>query len=164
VALGALLEAAVKETVVDFARRHLFDPLSIEEAEWQFTPLGTAMTGGGLGLRSRDLLKLGQLYLNKGEWGGIQVISEEWVNASTRAQVQIDDETTYGYLWWIKDFQGTDRSYPSFFMTGMGGNKTLVFPKLDLVVVITSTNFKLRNAHQLTDEVLTKYILTAVDR
>lgn len=79
--LGFVLEKAAGLSVPDFARRHLFTPLSIKTAEWQITPTGTAMTGGGLGLTGRDLLKLGQLYLTGGTWSGEEVVSLAWVEA-----------------------------------------------------------------------------------
>ncbi len=48
-------------------------------------------------------------------------------------------------------------------MTGTGGNKVVVFPDLEMVVVVTSRNYALRNAHQLTDQILTEYILAAIE-
>jgi CubicO group peptidase (beta-lactamase class C family) len=161
--LGGVLERVTHMPVPDFASRYLWMPLGIQQAAWQYTPLGTAMTGGGLGLRSQDLLKLGQLYLNRGVWSGARVVSEQWVSTSTRPHVRIDDETEYGYLWWLKTFRtGVGRS-AAYYMSGMGGNKVFVFADLDLVVVITSTNYRLRDAHQLTDQLLTDYILAAVE-
>jgi len=159
VTLGAVLERATGRSIEDFAQEHLFTPLDIQRAAWQFTPSGLAMTGGGLALCSRDLLKLGQLYLNGGTWNGKRVLSERWIKASTQPRTQVDDETEYGYLWWLKKYQ----SFRTYFMAGTGGNKVVVFPELEMVVVITSTNFALRNAHQLTDQVLTGHILGAIE-
>ena len=163
VLLGALLERAVGQPVPDFAREYLFSPLGIEPAGWQYTPLGGAMTGGGLGLRSRDLLKLGQLYLNGGAWDGVQIVSREWVAQSTRPHVQIDADTEYGYLWWLKTFHSGTQAFPSWYMTGTGGNRVHVFPETGLVAVITSENYRLREAHALSDRLLTEHILAAVE-
>lgn len=164
VALGDLLERATPMPLPEFADQTLFKPLGIEIADWQFAPTGTAMTGGGLGLRSRDLLKLGQLYLDAGNWNGDQVVPADWVAASIKPRAEIDAETEYGYLWWLETFATGDRSFRSYFMSGSGGNKVLVFPDLDAVIVITSTNFGLRNAHELTESLLTDYLLPTIAR
>ncbi len=159
--LGGVLQKATGMPIPDFAARNLFTPLGIEKADWQFTPLGIAMTGGGLGLRSRDLLKLGQLYLNGGKWGDRQLIDAAWVKASTEPRAQVDEETEYGYLWWLKSFKAGTKNSPAWLMQGNGGNKVAIFPALKTVVVITTTNFGMRNAHQLSDKLLTDYVLAA---
>lgn len=164
VTLGAVLERATGIPVPDFADRHLFSPLGIDRVEWQFAPLGTAMTGGGLALRSRDLLKLGQLYLNGGAWEGTQVVPTWWVEASTTPHVEVDEETEYGYLWWLRSFRSGEERHAAYLMQGNGGNKVAVFPELDLVAVITSTNFNTRGMHEQTDRMLGDYILPAVTR
>ena len=162
VMLGGVLERSTKQKVEDFAATYLFQPLGIRNVEWQFTPMGLAMTGGGLSLKSRDLLKLGQLFLNRGRWNGDQIISERWVKISTAPHVQIDDEKEYGYLWWLRGFKSGEKKHSAYYMTGNGGNKAVVFPGLDMVVVITTTNYNLRGAHDLTDRLLTDFILPAI--
>ena len=163
VTLGGVLERATKMTVPEFATQNLFDPLGILKAEWQITPTGLAMTGGGLGLQSRDYLKLAQLYANGGVWNGKRVVSESWVKKSIQPYAQIDDETEYGYLWWLKSFKSGDKKFAAYYMTGTGGSKILVFPELEMTVVITSENFRVREAHQLSDRLLSEYILASVE-
>jgi CubicO group peptidase (beta-lactamase class C family) len=161
--LGGLLERAVKMPVPQFAQEHLFGPLGIEKTEWQFSPLGMAQTGGGLALSSRDLLKLGTLYLNGGMAGGKRIVPEAWVKASIAPHARVDDDTEYGYLWWLRTLSAGDRKYSSYMMQGNGGNKVAVFPALDAVVVITTTNFGVRNSHQLSDRLLTEHILPMLE-
>lgn len=156
--LGGVLERATGASVPDFAVRYLFDPLGIQSLTWQFSPSGLAMTGGGLCLTSRDLLKVGQLYLDGGRWQGVRVVSEDWIRASTRTHAQVDAHTAYGYLWWLRPFAGAD----AWLMSGNGGNKVAVFPSLQLVVVITSTNYNTPGMHLLTDRLLCDYILPAI--
>jgi CubicO group peptidase (beta-lactamase class C family) len=163
VTLGAALERAIGRPLADFARDTLFRPLGIERAAWQYTPSGQAMTGGGLSMTSRDLLTLGQLYLQGGAWNGRQVVPASWVTTSIQPHAQVDDETEYGYLWWIRRFTHAGQSYPSYLMQGNGGNKVAVFPSLDLVVVITSARYNAREMRTLSDHLLTEYILAAVE-
>ncbi len=160
--LSEVLEKVTGERTDRYAQRKLFDPLGISDAEWVFSPLNIPQTGGGLRLTSRDLLKIGQLYLDGGVWQSKRLISEGWIRASTRPHAQIDDQTEYGYFWWLKTFQSGGKGYAGYFMSGNGGNKVVVLPGLDLCVVITSTNYSTRGMHEQTERLLTDYILPAV--
>jgi CubicO group peptidase (beta-lactamase class C family) len=160
--LGPLLERATKQSVPDFARDGLFAPLGITRVKWQFQPLGAAMTGGGLNLRSRDLLKLGQLYLNGGSWNGRRVISADWVSRSVAPHANAHENTDYGYLWWLPSFHSSGRDFKGYAMYGTGGNKVYVFPEEQLVIVVTTLNFRVQGAGGLTDKLLTEGILPAL--
>jgi CubicO group peptidase (beta-lactamase class C family) len=160
--LGAVLERATKTSVPEFAGVNLFVPLGITNVKWQFQPLGTAMTGGGLNLRSRDLIKLGQLYLDGGTWNGKRIVSAEWVARSISPHANAREDTDYGYLLWLQTFHVAGRDFKSFAMYGSGGNKVYVFPKEELVIVVTTTNFKVPGAGMLTDKLLTEQILPAL--
>ena len=66
--------------LTDLAKEALFDPLGIKEFEWiTVEPSGEPAAGGGLRLRPRDMAKIGQLVLNKGEWNGQSVVSAGWM-------------------------------------------------------------------------------------
>jgi CubicO group peptidase (beta-lactamase class C family) len=151
VALGIGLERAVGEPLPEFAQRELLGPLGIERAEWHHTPLGQVNTGGGLLLTSRSLLALGDLYLRAGR----DLVPRAWVAESVTPHARIDADTEYGYLWWLRSFAGER----CFYMTGTGGNRVHVFPDRDLVAVITTTNFRRRDAHALSDRLLVEQIL-----
>jgi CubicO group peptidase (beta-lactamase class C family) len=151
VLLGVALEHALGESLDSYSRRVLFEPLDVESAQWPRTPLGNTSTAGGLLLTSRGLLALGRLYRDRGR----DIVPRDWVDASTRPHVAIDADTAYGYLWWLRSFAGRS----SFFMTGTGGNRVHVFPELDAVVVVTTANFHVRNAHDLTDRLLVEALL-----
>ncbi len=162
--LSEVLHKATGQRTDRYAQDKLFGPLGITDAEWVYSPLGIPQTGGGLRLTGRDLLKVAQLYLNGGNWQGRRIVDEAWVKASTHPHAQIDDETEYGCLWWLKAFKSAGKSYPAFFMSGNGGNKVVAFPGLDLAVVITSTNYNTRGMHEQTEKLLTDYILPAISQ
>ena len=115
-----------------------------------------------MNLRSRDLLKLGHLYLNGGNWNGLRVVSEEWVKSSTRPHVSVDEDTEYGYLWWLRTFRNGGNSYHAYLMQGNGGSKVAVLSSLDMVVVLTSNNFNTQGMHEQTDRLLSEYILGSI--
>jgi CubicO group peptidase (beta-lactamase class C family) len=160
--LSEVLQKATGLRTDRYAQEKLFGPLGITDAEWVFSPLGIPQTGGGLRLSSFDLLKIAELYRSGGTWQGTRIVDVAWVKVSTQPHAQIDDQTEYGYLWWLKTFKSGGKDYPAFMMNGNGGNKVAVFPALDMAVVITSTNYNTRGMHEQTDKLLTDYILAAV--
>jgi CubicO group peptidase (beta-lactamase class C family) len=160
--LSEVLQKATGTRTDRYAQEKLFGPLGITDAQWVYSPLNIPQTGGGLRLTSRDLMKVAQLYVDGGMWQGRRIVDEAWVRTSTQPHARIDDQTEYGYLWWLKSFKCGDKSYPAFFMSGNGGNKVAMFPALDVAVVITSTNYNTHGMHEQTEKLLTDYILPAV--
>lgn len=159
--LGATVERAAKMPLPDYADKVLFAPLGITQVEWQFSPLGVAQGGGGLGLRSRDLLKLGQLYANGGVWQGRQVLPAAWVKAATAPHAQVDDHRNYGYFLWLYPYTANGVSHAAYQMAGSGGNKVVVVPGLDMVIVVTTTNFGAHDPHGISDKLIADYIVAA---
>jgi len=151
--LAGVLERTSGMTVPDLADEYLFGPLGIEEVEWQVSPAGTARLGSGLHLRPRDLARIGQLFLNGGMWDGQRIVSEEWVAQSTQRPLSFwGPRRWYGYLWWSRNIgTGLFSSIPTYFASGLGGQKMFVVPDRGMVVVITSGNYDTTDS-QVTDQ------------
>lgn len=138
--LSATLARAAGRSTHDFARRHLFDPLGIGPSAWARDRQGIHVGGNNLSLLPRDMLKFGQLYLNRGRWAGEQLLPWQWVDESTRPGLAGPRGRGriyggYGYLWWLRG----PRERGAYIASGFGGQYIYVSPAEDLVVVITST-------------------------
>jgi len=114
----------------------LFRPLGVALAEWDRDPQGRYLGGNNMSLRPRDMLKFGQLYASGGRYEGRQLVPEEWIEASWRPTGTSPwNGHGYGYLWWMRRWGG-ERAY---FAWGYGGQFIVVVPRLDLVIVATSS-------------------------
>ncbi len=161
--LSYLVEKTSGMSADEFAEHHLFSPLGIEDYEWEQLPGGLTDTDGGLYLLPRDMAKLGLLYLNRGEWGGSQIVSETWVKESTREHLISEGMPNYGFQWWCGDFQYAGRSAYAFLASGHGGQTIFVFPAFDLVVVLTHEVFDNPLGELHNTSILTRYVLPAAD-
>jgi CubicO group peptidase (beta-lactamase class C family) len=166
--LSAVVADATGQSALAFARARLFGPLGIHSAKapqpvfvahpsraavkayerapvaWPTDPQGYQLGFSGLKLPSRDLAKVGYLYLNGGRWGTTQVLPAGYVAASTRRHSTPPPDgpgESYGYQWWVTSQAG----HLSFRAVGSGGQLIQVVPDLDLVVVITSDATQHRN-------------------
>jgi len=163
--LGVYLNERLNGPLENYMDEKLFGPLGItnyinQTDDSEITPY----FGGGMLLTPRDLLKFGQLYLNKGVWNGKQIISEDWVAESFKKHVQLQDvrdKNQYGYLWWHDTYQVKGRSIECIEARGAGGQFIFVIPELESVVVITSGNFRNGKGNQPRD-ILKKYLLPAL--
>ncbi len=139
--LSATLSRAAGRSTHDFARRHLFDPLGIGPSAWARDRQGIHVGGNNLSMRPRDMLKFGQLYLNRGRWGGEQLLPWQWVDQSTRPAGLAAPRGRgriyggYGYLWWLRG----PRERGAYIASGYGGQYIYVSPTEDMVVVVIST-------------------------
>jgi CubicO group peptidase (beta-lactamase class C family) len=165
VALGRVIAVASKKTIPVFANEFLFGPLNIRSANWaNFDNGAQTDTGGHIQMRPRDMVKLGQLALNKGLWNGAQLVSTAWIDESTRQHTSFSNGSTrngYGYLWWHNVEHVNGKSYDMFYADGNGGQYIMVVPELDIVAVFTGENYNSRKA-DLPFQILDLYILGAV--
>jgi CubicO group peptidase (beta-lactamase class C family) len=126
--ISGAIQRASGLTEEDFARRYLLGPLGIDDYQWEKHGDGLTFGAFGLWLRPRDMAKVGQLLVRRGEWKGQRIISSTWLATATRPQTRTGD---YGYYFWLSP-DG------SFRASGHGGQIIHVWPSLDLVVVITA--------------------------
>jgi CubicO group peptidase (beta-lactamase class C family) len=158
--LGEIIRKASGLRIDHFAQKHLFAPLGITDYEWDYINSDMVHASGNLRLRPRDMAKFGYLFLNRGVWRGERIISQEWVEESTKGHMPLSGTGEYGYQWWLKTYRLGSISVDSFYATGWGGQKVIVFPSLDMVVVFTGGNYAGREP---VDEVIVvRYILPAV--
>lgn len=156
-----LIQREAGRSAEAFAAEHLFGPLGITDWEWESIANGLTDTDGGLHLRPRDMAKLGQLYLNGGDWEGHRIVSEAWVEASTRRQIDNLDSPDYCLLWWCGDFHFGESTAWTFLASGHGGQKIFVLPDLDMVVVITQQVFDNPYDELNNFAIMTRYVLPA---
>ena len=117
----------------EFANINLFPYLGIENPQWLDGYLNINDASASLELRLRDMIKLGQLYLQDGWSGEEQIISSEWVNEATSVQMEtISAIPGYGYLWWLPAEEG-------YMAIGYGGQYIAVYPERGLVIGTHST-------------------------
>jgi CubicO group peptidase (beta-lactamase class C family) len=86
--LSAIVQKATGEKVADYLQPRLFAPLEIHEKPWDESPLGIDTGGWGLSVTTESLAKFGQLYLQKGEWNGQQLLAKSWVEEATSFKIQ----------------------------------------------------------------------------
>lgn len=161
--LGFALANKLGQRTLAFIDENLYQPLGISNYIIQQDEKGNPYFGGGIFMRSRDMLKFGLLYANKGQWQGKQLISQNWVNASLKNYLILEnhpEKNGYGFLWWHYSYKVGNRNIESIEARGAGGQYIFIFPALDMVVVVTSGNFRNGRVWQ-PEKIVENYILPA---
>ncbi|GAA4237774.1 serine hydrolase [Postechiella marina] len=137
VLIAEIISQSSGMTINEFAEKYLFNPLQITQANWGHTSKEAVIPSAKrLYLTSRDLAKIGQLILNNGTWKGKQIVSKNWVEASTTTNTKIAN-VEYGYLWWNIPFNVNQKVFISKTATGNGGQYIMIIPELEIVAVFT---------------------------
>lgn len=137
--LSVILTEASGMSTHDFALEYFFEPLGmgIEDFGWGQFPQGYFNGGADLSLKPKDMVKIGNLFLNNGVYNGNQIVPSDWVQESTGFHITTNlggYVPDYGYLFWMNN----DRTQKFYCANGYGGQLIVVFPDLELVVVTTS--------------------------
>jgi CubicO group peptidase (beta-lactamase class C family) len=139
--LSAIVTKVTGQTTLEYLKPRLFEPLGIENPQWDSSPEGNSLGGYGLKLCTEDIAKFGQLYLQKGKWDGKELIPQLWVEQATTKQVSNEQESHgkmgidwrqgYGFQLWRC-------THNAFRGDGAGGQLCVVIPDQAMVVAITA--------------------------
>jgi len=141
--LGTLIARGTGATLPEFARQALFAPLGIDQFEWAEGSDGVASAASGLRLRPRDLLRIGTLVLANGQWGGHQVVSRAWLDASFKPAIPTGDGLEFGRLWYLGEAATPALAGPRRWIAGFGngGQRLWLMPDARLAVAILCGNY-----------------------
>ena len=135
--LSAIIQRLTGDTLLDYLRPRLFDPLGIQNPTWETCPRGINTGGYGLSIKTEDIARFGQLYLQKGAWNGRQILPERWITTASAKQIsngnnsESDWEQGYGYQFWRC-------RYNIYRGDGAFGQYCIIMPEQDAVLAITS--------------------------
>ena len=136
--LSAMVQRLTGQTVEDYLRPRLFEPLGIEDLRWEKSPEGVTAGGFGLELRTEDVAKFGVFLRRRGAWEGRQLIDPAWIDAATAKQIDftahmnIDSRQGYGYQFWRCQPTGSYRAAGAF------AQFCIVLPEQEMVIAVTS--------------------------
>lgn len=150
--VGAALTVSTRTWLPDLFDQTIASPLGFGPYYWNLMPNGDGYLGGGVFMRPRDLLKVGQVFLDDGAWKGKQIVSKEWVKRSTTPPPEIypgnaslDPVGKDSYAWHLSPITSGGHTYYAYNANGNGGQVLLVVPELELTVVFTGGNYRQGN-------------------
>ncbi len=161
--LSAIVQKVSGEMLIDYLKPRLFDPLAIEGVDWEVSPEGINTGGWGLRVKTEDMAKFGQLYLQKGKWNGKQIIPASWVEEATTFKIDQAPDAPQS----IKDSSDWMQGYcyqfwrcrnNAFRADGAYGQFIIVMPEKDAVVAITAESPDMQNEINM----VWKYLLPAM--
>ncbi len=135
--LSAIIQKVTGDRLIEYLKPRLFAPLGITSMTWETCPKGINTGGWGLSVRTEDVARFGQLYLQRGVWQGRRVVPEEWVAQATAKQVSNGSDPNsdwaqgYGFQFW----RCRHNAYRG---DGAFGQFCIVMPDQDAVIAITS--------------------------
>lgn len=135
-----LVEAVVPGTVKEFIKNEFLGKMGITNYGWQADISGLPKSAAGSSFRSRDMVKMGLLVLNKGKWNGEQLIPEKFIEQATAPLTESWGGNSYGYFWWVSEYKIGGKTYLCKAGRGAGGQFIFMFPEIELIVVVTAHN------------------------
>lgn len=153
--LSVIITRTSRMTTLEFARKYLFNPLGINDIKWSKARDGIYKGNSELWMKPKDLLKIGIMLMNKGVWENKVIVSDKWIEKSTRKYFDgFEQIGGYGYHWHTRKFG----KYNSYLAAGWGGQFLIIIPELKMVVVNTSRWNVLGSSYMIFD-LIDKYLL-----
>ncbi len=145
--LSSIVKKVSGKTAQDYLKTRLYDPLDITDATWGENFEGVNMGASHLRMKTEDLAKFGQLYLQKGIWNGKNVLSEKWVREASSKQIENGHNDSswgygYGYQFWLNPPGG-------YRADGAFGQYSMILPEQEAVVTITSESIDTAKTMQM---------------
>jgi CubicO group peptidase (beta-lactamase class C family)/predicted glycoside hydrolase/deacetylase ChbG (UPF0249 family) len=141
--LSAIVQKVTGEKVIDYLKPRLFNPLGIQNIDWEVDPQGVNVGGWGLRLKTEDMAKFGQLFLKKGSWNGKQILPVSWVEEATSMKIEQEPQARQSKKDssdWLQGYcyQMWRSRHNSYRGDGAYGQFIIVLPEQDAVVAITA--------------------------
>ena len=159
--VGGVLQRAAGRPLPELFHALIAQPLVIRRYWMNLTPTGDAFMGGGVRFLPRDFMKLGQLMMNGGKWGGRRVVSAEWAKRATSPLTTLGSQK-YGYLWWVTEYPYQGKTLQAFYAGGNGGQVVMGIPALDLVVAFYGGNYSDPVMFRTQRQLVPEYVLPAI--
>jgi CubicO group peptidase (beta-lactamase class C family) len=165
--LGNIIGRVSGESLDQFAKEVLFQPLGITDWEWKAYPTnGKLAPAIGLRVRPRDAAKIGQLVLNRGVWDGRQIVSTQWIEQSITPRFQANGYFGglffYGYQWWMGRTLSGDKEIKWIVAMGLGGQRIFIIPSLDLVMMTTQGLYANGKQGHASLDILSSFVIPSV--
>jgi len=158
--LAHIFKQVSGKNVDEYAAEYLFQPLGIHYF-WKHSPMGLPDTEGGLYLASRDLARIGLLFLQDGVWEGNRIVPQKWIKQSIAPQIATGEGGwKYGFQWWLVPY-GKSREKLAWAAHGFGGQQLIIVPEYDLIVVFTGWDILPSSERQKRDQL--ERILAGLD-
>ncbi|QEC43793.1 serine hydrolase domain-containing protein [Pseudobacter ginsenosidimutans] len=176
--MSGIISRAAKMSIMEFAKKYLLYPMGIKHYRWTIDPSGNGMTAGSFYILPSDMMKIGEMVLQKGIWKGQRIISENWIKQSTNTPIPITDfsfvkfskstvaipqPAYYGYYWYREEIKTKTFRENVLFASGNGGQYIMIIERLGIVVVFTQGNYNSWKAKKAFD-LLAKYIIPAFEK
>ncbi len=173
--LGNIISTASGISIMDFAKKHLFEPLGITKYKWTLTPKGRGMTAGSFYMSPSDMLKIGKLIKQEGQWNDMQIVSKNWIQLSTECQTKINfsfvgtsrmdtkyENTRYGFYWYRENIKYGDICTEVLFASGNGGQYIMLLKEYDAIIVFSGSNYGNWRG-KLPFEIALKYLIPIIE-